>query len=284
MSFTDQRLADLLIDLHVRPAARHGAGDITIRGAAAATYTPLGAGRQRHRVRAGDRSNATGPERVRAPRASAPSPALRPVNSAAPSVNAHRRASTCPDGGSRHVGGRDNVYTYQWQRYDGTGFVDITAATTATYTLTPADEDALVRVQVTRHQRRRHRVRAVRRGRPDRRRRRRSTAPPRPSPAPSRAGLTLTATPGTWSGVGNTYTYQWQRDTGSGLPTSLAPPEPRYMLADGRRRRDRASKVTATNPTARRRRHSLATGPVAAAAPVNTVAPTITGTAQRTRR
>ena len=45
--------------------------------------------------------------------------------------------------------GPDNVYTYQWQRDAGDGYVNIASQTAWTYTLTAADEGATVRVLVT---------------------------------------------------------------------------------------------------------------------------------------
>jgi hypothetical protein len=96
-------------------------------------------------------------------------------------------------------------------------------------------------------------------------------------------GATLTTNAGSWSGAGTLYTYQWQRDTGSGFGDIAGATRNTYVLtaADGGARL--RSKVTATNPDAAVSVTSNEVGPVVADAPVNTAAPKVTGTAQRTK-
>ena len=164
-----------------------GAGYTTIPGAAAATYTLAGADVSANVRALVTARNAAGPSAPSASNALGPVAGAPPVNSAAPSVSGTAARGSVLTAAPGTWAGVSNVYTYQWQRDDGTGFADITAAKTATYTLTTADEDALVRVL----------VRAVNvdgsvtlprtrsaRSRPPRR----SPAPSRPSPAPPSAG------------------------------------------------------------------------------------------------
>src|SRR5205085_7276621 len=96
-------------------------------------------------------------------------------------------------------------------------------------------------------------------------------------------GSTLTSTNGTWTGVGNALAYQWQRSTDGGSTwtaingaTSLA-----YTLALGDVGSTVRMVVTATNPDGIATQASAATGTIAASGPLNTAAPTVSGTAVR---
>ena len=106
--------------------------------------------------------------------------------------------------------GPDNIYTYQWQRDAGDGYVNIAAQTAWTYTLTAADEGATVRVLVTAtnpdatiSEASQPTVTVLGAGPVNQ-------TPPVLAGAAQRAS-TLTASPGVWGGLGNSYAYQWQR-------------------------------------------------------------------------
>ncbi len=206
-----------------------------------------------------------------------------PTNQTAPALsgNAQRASTLTASLGSWT--GQGNSYAYQWQRStDGNTWTDLPGATAASYLIAAADEHSQLRVQVTATN-------------PDGSAAAQSTptaviasAPPVMNAAPAlsgsaQRGLTLTATAGAWSGIGNTYTYQWQRSTDGGTSwnalsgaTGLT-----YLLAVADEGAALRLQVTATNPDGTQTVRSLAAGPVQSSPPVNTVAPTVTGTAQR---
>ncbi len=93
----------------------------------------------------------------------------------------------------------------------------------------------------------------------------------------ARRGSPLTGTAGVWNGIGNTYGFQWQRGTVD-IPGAT---DADVHAHHRRRRRDPALVVTATNPEASSSQASTATATVLGDGPLNTVAPAITGTAQR---
>jgi hypothetical protein len=108
-------------------------------------------------------------------------------------------------------------YTYQWERCDGSGSacVNISSATSTTYTPTGPDVGSTLRVVVTAtnpggQASATSAQTAVVAGPPV------DTTPPTISGSVV-DGQTLTASPGTWSGTQPiTFTYQWQRCDGSG--------------------------------------------------------------------
>ena len=151
--------------------------------------------------------------------------------------------------------------------------------------LAVADESSDAARARHRHEPRRQRERGERRDDDDRRARRRSnTVAAERHRRPRSARYTLTAAQGTWTGIGNAYTYQWQRSTAaSGLdqhhrrdrrrPTRSAVADEGTTLAPARHR---------DQPRRHGERRQRGRPPRSqAAAPVNTAAPTITGTAQR---
>ena len=97
-------------------------------------------------------------------------------------------------------------------------------------------------------------------------------------------GSLLTATTGTWTGANNLYTYQWQRDAGSRLHRHRRRDQEHLPAAEGRRGRPHARRrhraPTSTTPSPRSRTPPR---PVAAAPPVNTILPVITGMVARTK-
>src|SRR5215213_8342839 len=103
------------------------------------------------------------------------------------------------------------VFTYQWQRDMGIGYLTIYGATASTYTLTQSDVNARLRVIVTaRNPYGTSAPVTSNAAGPI------ITNPPVNSARPTVSGTaqrggTLIASAGTWAGVGNSYRYQWQR-------------------------------------------------------------------------
>jgi hypothetical protein len=202
-----------------------------------------------------------------------------PVNSVRPTLagTAQRGATLIATPGT--WSGTGNSYAYQWQR-DG---VDIAGATATGYELTVADVGATVRLLVTASN-------------PDATATAASnstatipSAPPVNTVRPAlsgtaRRGSTLTATPGTWSGIGNRSSYEWQRsrDQGASWQGIDGATSPTYALTTADVGATVRVSVTMTNPERSATQASTATATVAGDGPVNTVAPTISGTAQRT--
>ena len=112
------------------------------------------------------------------------------------------------------------------------------------------------------------------------------SSPPTNTAAPTVTGtaqrtFTLIATQGTWAGIGNTYTYQWQHDTGSGYVDIVGQTGTTYALGVPDEGTTVRVLITATNADGTATKASAPTATVLAAAPHNTVAPTLTGTPQR---
>ena len=187
----------------------------------------------------------------------------------------HRRPRQRPDGGPGTWAGVGNIYTYQWQRDNGTGFANITGATAATYTLHDADEGA-------QHPRRWSRA--------DQRRRQRhggrpnevgpvAAAPPVNSAVPvvtgtPSAGLTLTTNAGTWSGVGQHLHLPVAARHGLRLRRHRRRDEEHvHRSSRPTPARRSASKVTATNPDGAASAYSARDRRWSPTPPVNTVAP-----------
>ena len=201
-----------------------------------------------------------------------------PVNTATPAVTGSaQRASTLTATPGTWTG-NDNTYTYQWRR----DAVDIPHATSTTYTLTADDIDHTVRVLVTATN-------------PDGIAVAASTptatihsAPPVNTANPAltgtaRRGSTLSGTLGSWTGAGNTYSLQWQRsrDQGASWQAIAGATTATYALAVADVGATVRLVVTATNPDGTASQASDATATVAGDGPVNTIAPSISGTAQR---
>src|ERR1700759_3371844 len=115
------------------------------------------------------------------------------------------------------------------------------------------------------------------------------TSPPSNNSLPTIRGIaqrgnTLSSTTGAWSGTGNTFTLQWQRSADSGTTwtnitgatgaayTMQAPDEGDVLRLT----------VTAANPDGSASSASSASATVIASPPVNTAAPVVAGTPQRT--
>jgi RHS repeat-associated protein len=93
---------------------------------------------------------------------------------------------------------------------------------------------------------------------------------------------TLTATSGTWSGSPTSYAKQWQRcdSAGANCTNISGATAASYVLTSADVGSKIKAKVTATNASGSASATSAATAVVIAAAPVNTAAPTISGTAK----
>ena len=177
------------------------------------------------------------------------------------------------------------TYDYQWQRCDASGnnCVDIPGATGSTYTLGPDDVGSTIRVVVT----------AVNDA---------GSSSPATSPAtgtigqlapsnitlPAVSGVTqddqtLTTTLGGWNGTGPLdYDVQWQRCDASGNNCAdiAGATAWSYVLTGADIGSTIRSEVTASNAAGSATAHSVPSGTVDPVAPVNTVAPALSGVAR----
>lgn len=167
------------------------------------------------------------------------------------------------------LGNTGNVYTYQWKR---TG-VNIGSATSSTYTLVAADIDATITCAVTAtnsagNATATSNTTAVVVSIPI------NTVAPVVS-GTATVGQTLSSTTGTWVGTATiSYTYQWKR---GGVDISLATAA-NYTLVPADFGSVMTCAVTGTNSVGNATATSNATSAVIQA-PINTVAPAVTGTA-----
>lgn len=170
---------------------------------------------------------------------------------------------------------------YQWQRDDGTGWTNISGATSATYRLAQADVDARVRVQVTASN-------------PDGTQTSVSAASatvietPDNTDPPSITGTlmdtnTLTADPGDWTPAGATFTYryEWLRcpATATAVTSACAvvssTPTPTYTLVVADVTRPMAVRVVATQQGASGTATSALTSVVQGRPLTNSAKPTV---------
>ena len=205
-----------------------------------------------------------------------------PLQEAAPALTGGplvRERLTVTSG--RWTGTGPITYAYQWQACEPNECHDIEEATSATYTVVEDDLEETLRAVVTA-------TNAAG-----------STAtisaasavvtPPTPyeSQAPAisgtaREGAELTADPGRWTGRGTlSYAYQWRRcdSEGESCADIERATEARYTPVAGDVGRTLRVVVSATDEANTGRATSQPTAPIAAAAaPLNTAAPAITGT------
>ncbi|MGH2916717.1 MAG: hypothetical protein ACRDMX_17200, partial [Solirubrobacteraceae bacterium] len=204
-----------------------------------------------------------------------------PVATTAPTVSGSDQRSDTVTATAGVWTGTGDALAYQWQRSpDGTTWTSIPGATHATYNLAQADEGDTIRVQVTATN-----DYGV------------STAssvatsviapdPPANTAAPTVSGVaergfTLDASQGTWSGPDNLYAYQWQEDLGEGYVNVIGATSSDYTLQASDEGAYVRVVVSATNPDATIVQASAPTSAVTVALPVDTSAPTITGTLMR---
>ena len=211
-----------------------------------------------------------------------------PVPTSAPAVSgtAARAAQLTATQGA--WSGPDSSYSAQWQESanNGTTWTNISGQTAATYTLGTADEGALVRYQVTATNpdaltgvlASSAPTVAV------------ASAPPVNTTLPGVSGTatraqTLTATQGAWSGPDNKYSTQWQSSTNGTTWTNIkGTTGTAYTLGAADEGTLVRYQVTATNPDAPTGVivSSAPTAAVNGSPPVSTLAPVVTGSAQRT--
>ncbi len=210
-------------------------------------------------------------------------PSAPPVDTVAPSVSGPAQRSYTLTAAQGTWSGIGNAYSLQWQHDSGSGFTNIANATGSTYTLGVADEGSTIRLLVTvtnpdgTASAASAATATVQAAAPA------NTAVPTVSGTAERAA-TLTSTTGTWSGIGNTYAYQWQSSPDGGTTWSniAGAVGITYTPAVTDEGSEIRLLVTATNPDGSVSAASAATGGVQSAAPSNSVAPTVSGTAQRT--
>ena len=179
--------------------------------------------------------------------------------------------------------GAGNTYAWQWQRSaDGTTWTNIQGASASAYTLQTADENSQVRaVQSASNPdgtagSASAPTAAVPSSNPV------NTQPPAVTGSALR-GAALIADQGAWGGQGNTYIQQWEssRDNGATWSAIKNATGATYVLATGDEGAQLRVQVTATNPDGTLTVASSGVGPVLSSPPVNTVAPALSGTAQR---
>ncbi|MBV9214511.1 MAG: hypothetical protein JOZ25_12800 [Actinobacteria bacterium] len=209
--------------------------------------------------------------------------ASAPANTALPTVTGTaRQGQTLTTSNGTWTGTAPITYTYQWERCDSTGAncSNIAGATSSTYVLTANDVGSTIRSQVT--------ATNVVSGTSATSSQTASVLPLAPTntalptiSGTTRDGQTLTASNGTWSGVGPfTYAYQWERcdSTGANCSNVSGATSSTYVLGAGDVGSTMRVVVTATNAGGSTPATSAQTAKVAANPPVNTVAPTISGT------
>jgi fibronectin type 3 domain-containing protein len=204
-----------------------------------------------------------------------------PANSAPPVITGVPERGVTLNASLGTWTGPDNVYSYQWQRDAGEGYVNISGATSASYTLVTDDESATVRVLVTATD-------------PDGTITQASapTAPvtdafPVNTVLPQitgtiQRGFTVTAAVGTWAGIGNSYAYQWQRSADGIAWTNISAATTSTYVVDKADEGDRLRvMVTVTNPDGTASTPTAPTIVVPTSPPVATTAPAFVGTALR---
>jgi hypothetical protein len=170
--------------------------------------------------------------------------------------------------------------TYQWQRDTGSGFADITGATSTTYILVHGDIDASFRVHVVATNAQGSApadsaaVGPVIDGRPA------STAAPVITGS-LQGGKPLTVTAGNWYPTATSYAYQWQRDTSSGFVDIAGANSPTYFTVPTDVTVEIRALVTATNTYGSVTATAAGVGPITSGAPVDSVLPIVSGTVKR---
>ena len=208
-----------------------------------------------------------------------------PVNTVAPSLSGTAqdgKALTAAKG--TWTGVATITYTYQWQLSTdgGASWSNIAAATGSSYTLPAGSAGDVVRAVVTGTNgdgsgQAASAASAVI-----------VASPPVNTVAPSLSGTAqdgkaLTVAKGTWTGVATiTYAYQWQLSTDGGASWSniAAATGSSYTLPAGSAGDVVRALVTGTNADGSSQASSAASAVIIANPPVNTVAPSLTGSAQ----
>src|SRR6185437_3935203 len=177
--------------------------------------------------------------------------------------------------------GPDNIYSYQWQRDAGEGYVDISGATAPAYTLTTDDENATVRVLVTATDPDGTITQASAATAPVTDAVPVNTAVPQITGTIQR-GFTVTAAVGTWAGIGNNYAYTWQHSADGVSWTNISGATlSTYVVTKADESDQLRVMVTVTNPDGTASTPSGPTIVVPTSPPAATTAPSFLGTAQR---
>ena len=255
-----------------------------IPGATATTYTPP-AGSAGTQVRVIVTATNSGGATQAASPASAVIVVNPPVNTVAPSLSGTAKdgvALTAAKG--TWTGVNTITYTYQWQTSSdgGATWTDIVGATATTYTPPAGSAGTQVRVRVS-----------ATNGDGSSQAASPASAvivanPPVNTVAPSlsgtaKDGVALTAAKGTWTGVATiTYTYQWQTTSDGGATwTDIAgATATTYTPPAGSAGKQVRVLVTGTNGDGNSQAASPASAVIVANPPVNTVAPSLSGTAK----
>jgi len=210
-------------------------------------------------------------------------PSGAPANTVAPSISGTLRQGqtlTVSNGGWNPAA---TSYAYQWQRSTNAGstWTAISAATGSTYVPGSADVNANLRVLLTATNASGQASATSAQAGP-------INGEPYNTAVPAvsgtvRQGQTLTASSGAWNPTATSYAYQWQRSTNSGGTWTAITnaTSSTYALASADVGATVRMVVTAANSYGHGTGTSAAVGPIASAAPVNTVAPTVTGTPAR---
>jgi hypothetical protein len=209
-----------------------------------------------------------------------------PVNTVAPTASGVATPGSTLTATQGSWSGAGNTYVYQWQgSTDGTSWGDFPGATSSTYSLTTANNGYFMRIKVT----------ATNAGgvvsavsaatakvavvAPS------NTVTPVVSGSTT-VGSSLTTTLGTWTGTAPiTYTYQWQSTSNGGTTWSniSGATFASYTVIAGDVGKQFRANIIATNSAGTTTGSSTMTGAASASpptAPVNTVSPTLSGSAQ----
>jgi prepilin-type N-terminal cleavage/methylation domain-containing protein len=256
-----------------------GASCASVTGATSSTYTLRGVdvgGTVRVVVTAHNSSGTAAATSA----ASAVITSIPPANTTAPTISGTAREGQTLTAHNGSWDGTGNSYSYQWQSANGAAYSDISGATATTYTATNGDIGKTLRVQVTASNSGGTQTAssaatsAVLPAAPA------NTTPPSVS-GTTQEGQTLTGARGNWSGAGNSYGYKWQSSPNGSTWTDISgATTTTYTLTASDVGKSLRFFVTATNDGGTQTASSSATAVIVALPPANTVAPTITGTAQ----
>ncbi len=205
-----------------------------------------------------------------------------PVNTASPTISGTPLTGDTLTASTGTWLGAGNAYTYAWEDCMSAGCTPITGARAATYTVQPSDAGHTLIVAVTATNVEGHTaaqsaptapVSAI--ATPPV-----NTASPLIIGTPARA-RTLTGTAGGWTGTGNSYTYTWEDCINARACTPITgATSATYTLQASDEGHGIVLKVTATGAGPTASALSAATAPVAAAPPINTHIPVISGIAR----
>lgn len=257
-----------------------GANCTAISGATATTYllTSADVGRTiRVKVTA---TNASGSGNATSTQ-TATVTAAAPANTALPTITGTTKdGQTLTATTGTWTGTATITYTYQWRRCDSAGAncADISGQTAGTYILSATDVAKTIRVVVTATNSAGNAAATSAQTATV------TAAAPANTALPvitgtAKEGQALSASTGTWTGSSPiTYTYQWQNCSTSCTAISGATLST-YRLAGSDVGRTVKVVVTATNSAGNASATSAATSSITAGPPVNTVLPTVSGTA-----